>query len=825
MDQIVSVLREFHENHKELAIALASSLATLVATLTLIFIRRILGAVRNVAVWIGKKIGGRFAYKSFLDGYLNWMVVEYQDLINLTGIIGSGPRPKLEQVFIPLGLSGELEPPPEELRTGLAKVWDRISSALRLLRRETKAPERRAPQVITFYARPRAYRMRCFFNRREELVNVLLLVTSLACIIGIFAGFPAYIIFGSANPSVWEISIAGIFAGLAVIALVAGLFAGLKDRDRELILLAGIPLVLYVLIGALLAYFKGIPARRAAFAIAGVAMDAIVISIWRWIISRRRVAKDEFAKQIRKLLTRHDNIAVLGKPGAGKSTLVQFLALAFARERAREWKLRKRGIVIEKLGVDWWRIPILIPLRKVSKTLLERDADGSANLLLEAWRDRVLPSDIRADFPNKFFLKMLDKKRCIFLLDGLDEVANDEEFRTVIREIKGFSSRYAGNKFIITSRFSGWRGGTGSAFQEFQVDDLTDSQIREFIDDWYQAIEENRVLGGIEAETPTEKAQRFRRARSRAEDLKNALQEVESIRRLAENPLLLSIICFVHYHKTLPQERLSLYEDCSKLLLLQWDREKGLPVDDTDLTLKRKEAIMQEIAFALHIGRIGTEFGGREATGKEIIPIVEEKLRQFRLPMENARPLFRKLIDRSGIIVSVERYADRFSFSHLTFQEFYTTKYIFENQLPILIQFMDESIEEVTGWWREVVLLYVSMVRDSSKLIREMCKPTLVDLYDLASRRLQIAAQCLLQSVAVQDEAIERAILQNLLDIRLGVRDSISVDPSCPKELRTYLLSTCMRKSAPSLINIAIGGILGPGGERCLARNPSTPSS
>jgi energy-coupling factor transporter ATP-binding protein EcfA2 len=793
MDQILLVLEEFYKNHEKLAIALASSLATCVLTLVAVFIRRIVGAIRNIVVWIGKQIGGTLSYKSFLDSYLNWMVAEYQDLINLTGIIGSGPKPKLEQVFISLSFSRETEPPLEEPRTRLAKAWHETRSVLWPKKDEPEERPskiiKRAPETITFYQRRRAYKIKGFFERNVEFLIILLLVFILALIIGLFAVLPAYLLFRSTTSSVWIIGFAGLISGLAVILLLWGLLESLIEKEISLILLAGIPLALYILIGAFLVYTKGIPPKRAAFASIGAALSIGVISIWRWTVSRRALAEGEFADRIRKLLNRYDNVAILGRPGAGKSTLVQFLALAFAREKAGEGKLRKRGVVVEKLGLDTWYLPILIPLRKVSKTLLERDADGNANLLLEAWRDKVLPSDIRADFPDKFFLKMLKKRRCILLLDGLDEVANDEEFRTVIREIKGFSSRYAGNKFIITSRFSGWRGGVGSTFQEFRVDDLTDGQIGDFIDDWYQAIEENRVLGGLEAETPTEKAQRLRKARSRAKDLKDALHEVESIRRLAENPLLLSIICFVHYHKTLPRERLSLYQDCSNLLLLQWDREKGLPVDDTDLTLKRKEAIMQEIAFAMHTGRIGKEFGGKEATGREIIPIIEEKLGQFRLPVENARSLFQKLINRSGIIVSVERYTDRFSFSHLTFQEFYTAQYIFENRLDILTHFADESIERLTGWWREVVLLYVSMVKDSSKLIHEMCKPTLINLDDLAGRRLQIAAQCLLQAVAVQDETIEQMILQNLVDVRLGAKGSISIDASCPKELRTYLIN------------------------------------
>lgn len=93
------------------------------------------------------------------------------------------------------------------------------------------------------------------------------------------------------------------------------------------------------------------------------------------------------------------------------------------------------------------------------------------------------------------------------------------------------------------------------------------------------------------------------------------------------------------------------------------------------------------------------------------------------------------------------------------------------------------------------------MVKDSSKLIHEMCKSTLINLDDLAGRRLQIAGQCLLQAVAVEDETIEQMILQNLVDIRLGARGSISIDTICPKELRTYFISFA---NAPSFSRSAL---------------------
>ncbi|MCB9418681.1 MAG: hypothetical protein H6667_02675 [Ardenticatenaceae bacterium] len=704
LSQIKLALEEFYTNYKDLALVLAGSLATLI----LVFLQRILYAIRNFIVWAGKKIGGSLAHQNFLDNYLNWMVVEHQDL-NLTGIIGSGPKPKLEQVFISLSFSKELENHVEESQTLFSKLLKKLNSYGWYSRK--KRIKVQTTKTVIFYQRRPFYKIQSFVERNDELVIALLMIFTVAFLLGFFFVLPGYYLFWNTATENFDLFFSGITSGIVIILLIIGYSEGLKAKNSALSLFSSVGLVIYGGVGMFLFIFRGISMKSIGIALIGAILSIIFLGIFYWNESR---SKDEFAEQIHRLLTRSNNIAILGKPGAGKSTFVQFLALTFAQEKAGEKKLKRRGVVRKRLGIRKWYIPIWIPLRKVSKVLLERDADGNANLLLEVWRDKVLPSDIRADYPNKFFLKNLKKKRCIFLLDGLDEVANDEEFRTVVREIKGFSSRFAGNKFIITSRFSGWRGGISSTYQDVQVNDLTPRQVQNFIDDWYQAIEENRVFGGIETETPPEKAQRLRKARNRATELKNALQEVESIRSLAENPLLLSIICFVHYHKTLPRERFSLYQDCSNLLLLQWDSEKGLPVDDTDLTLKRKEAIMQEIAFALHAGKIGKESGGKETTSGEIIPIIEQKLRQFRLPIENARPLFEKLINRSGIIVSVEKYTERFSFSHLTFQEFYTAKFIFENQIDLLAHFTNESIERFAGWWREVVLLYVSMVRDSA---------------------------------------------------------------------------------------------------------------
>jgi len=508
-------------------------------------------------------------------------------------------------------------------------------------------------------------------------------------------------------------------------------------------------------------------------------------SLWDDKINKWRT-QEPVAKEIGEKILTNNNIAILGKPGSGKSTVSQFLALTFAQEKAGDYKLRRRGILRKRFGINEWFFPFFIPLRDISKFLVENVNGQYDNLIIEAFRQIILPSNLRNIFSDSFILHLLKNKKCIFLLDGLDEVQNSNEFRAVIKEINGLISCFPENKVIVTSRHSGWRGGIGSSFSLFEIEDLNDEDISRFIDNWYEAIEENRARTLTKDESKAHQTYRKEEASKKAFKLKQAMSSTSSLKRIAENPLLLSIICFVHYNKTLPKERLRLYEDCSNLLLVQWDEEKGLAIDDTKLTLTRKEEIIQEIAFSLHTGKIGEAFGRKEVSREEIIPIVEKKLDEFKMDSTQAESLFQKLIDRSGIIVTTERYANRYSFSHLTFQEFYSTKYLYENRLDIfetISDVNDDFTDAINGWWREVVLLYCRNPEDN-----------------ILQQNLQIAVQCLEESVKNPSQKVREYIIKKLLYIRSrGKLDSTSEQLN-PK-VKYYLIEFA---KSPSFYRYAI---------------------
>ncbi len=382
---------------------------------------------------------------------------------------------------------------------------------------------------------------------------------------------------------------------------------------------------------------------------------------------------------------------------------------------------------------------------------------------------RILPPDLQASaIASKFFTHHLRKGNCLILLDGLDEVPTDEEFHAVVRAIKSLSFSYSSNQFVITSRIAGWRSGVNGDFEIFYVNDLTDDQINTFIDTWYSAVERNAVIGWLQDESHAERKARERSASKRAKELKETLRDNVGIRRLATNPMLLSIIAVVHRSlATLPKERSKLYAQCSKILLEQWDISRGIRVDDTNLKLEQKEAIMRRLAVAFHKGEIGDKSGGREASKPDVQQIIAGMLPSLGRPIEDAKHLLQMLIERSGIII--ERQRDILAFAHHTFQEYFTAQHLAIGEHVQNRDFLLRQENILSDWWQEVILLYSGLLSDSSDFIRLIYQPP---AEDLCQQKLRLAALCLSEAVEIKKIDVREFIAAEVLKVRTQNDDS-----------------------------------------------------
>src|SRR5918992_572380 len=125
----------------------------------------------------------------------------------------------------------------------------------------------------------------------------------------------------------------------------------------------------------------------------------------------------------------HRVFAVIGGPGSGKTTLVRRTALDLCRGRRRRPSL-----------------PVLIYLLNHRTTILGEGSKSAEELAEVA----VTASWLAGKIPAEWLRRRLDRGGCLVMLDGLDEVADEAERRTVVAWAKRQIDRYPGNDYVIT---------------------------------------------------------------------------------------------------------------------------------------------------------------------------------------------------------------------------------------------------------------------------------------------------------------------------------------------------------------------------------------
>jgi hypothetical protein len=194
--------------------------------------------------------------------------------------------------------------------------------------------------------------------------------------------------------------------------------------------------------------------------------------------------------------------------------------------------------------------------------------------------------------------------------------------------------------------------------------------------------------------------------------------------------------------RTIPEHRVTLYDKCTDALLYEWDRAK-FPKDSAvgDLDSNQKRALLRGIASSLH------ERHEAEVPESEVVRHFAAMLPEMGRPQEDALRIVREIRDRSGLLL--ERRPGVFSFSHLTFQEYFTAL-DYASRPDELLLHIDEA------WWDEVFALAAGLPGcDAPRVIRAL----------LAKNAAITAAKCLETAVKLPMDVrkeVEHAIEQML---------------------------------------------------------------
>jgi len=346
---------------------------------------------------------------------------------------------------------------------------------------------------------------------------------------------------------------------------------------------------------------------------------------------------------------KYRTLLVLGKPGAGKTTFLKHVVIQCIK-----------GLFKEEL------VPFFITLKSFA------EAENKPGLL--TYLSSYLEQQQQLDCLD--CLTVLKQGKALICLDGLDEVL-EQDSKRVIREIETLAQKYPDNQYLMTCRIAA-KEYTFEQFNEVEIADFDWSQITIFSRNWFKtkAIKPETFLSRLEQDKP--------------------------IQELASSPLLLTLLCLAFEESgDFPSNRAGLYKEGLDALLKKWDAKRGIRRDQVyqKLWSERKEDLLSKIAGETF--KSGEYFFKQEQVERYIAIYIRN------LPGANtdeaalqldSEVVLKSLESQHGLLV--ERAKQIYSFSHLSFQEYFTAReiikvrqiLIFKNNLSYLSVLLFDKI-------------------------------------------------------------------------------------------------------------------------------------
>lgn len=396
----------------------------------------------------------------------------------------------------------------------------------------------------------------------------------------------------------------------------------------------------------------------------------------------------EFTKQaIQSIWKESPHIAINGVAGAGKTT---WMRATF------------NNLLAHSDGGAPQTLPILIELRAVAdswKDLRSDDPTRSIEAYLRGW----LTSN-GIDAADRLLTLMDDPLAPLpfLLVDGWDELGNfGTEFRG---KLLGFLHDHLRVTAVVTSRpYGEGRPDFSDGFQQLHLQPLAPEEIRQMA---------RRFLLLDNPDSVDEEVLRFDAALARAE---NATE-------LAKNPLLLTMMLFIHRTDQLPDKRYKLYDKCLMGLLGARPDGRALagishmdprwePPKDSDL----RRQIVAEFAYRLQSGEWSEGVTRRTHVPKSVfsdhnvvVDWEEAKALLVDSWSDHERGQFLHwLCGPVGLLT--DRTDGTVTFAHLSFQEFLTAwhlnaKHVGDAAGPIFAKWaQNPSFWEIIQLWAALV--------------------------------------------------------------------------------------------------------------------------
>jgi hypothetical protein len=336
---------------------------------------------------------------------------------------------------------------------------------------------------------------------------------------------------------------------------------------------------------------------------------------------------------------RRPRAVVLGDPGAGKSTLIAYLA--------------KRGCGAES------QEGVALPLILREQAPAEIQSFGLD--ILSALQDACLKKyQVDIEIPQLRWL--CTTGRITVLIDGLDELLVLAHRSSVTQAIEAFATIYAECPMVVTSRSVGYHQAplSRSTFPIAFIAPMGGEAVGQYARRWFRCVMDHPTTQQVD------------------DLVEHFLQESSGVSELRQNPLLLSLMCGLYKHQNyIPRNRPAVYAACARLLFDTWDRRRQLrPSFDWDAHV---DGAVQHLAYWIFRDQ-GRHAGVPE---HELLAVAADYFSewQYQSPAEGMRAAGEFLEfckGRAWILTDTGTQSDvaLYQFTHRTFMEYFTAVHL-----------------------------------------------------------------------------------------------------------------------------------------------------
>ena len=435
------------------------------------------------------------------------------------------------------------------------------------------------------------------------------------------------------------------------------------------------------------------------------------------------------------------NALLVGGPGQGKSTLLQYVC-QFHRSRMLNMSSYTGDDQQLAQLTRTPRVAIRLDLRRYAQWAIAKEPvvtnKKGKPAAGPAWRsiEQYIVAEVKKgsgghEFSLEDLAALVSTEPVLIALDGLDEVANIDQRLHVSDQIVEMHARQnidARDLIVIVATRPGAttsRLWSSRDFPRFTLQRLSQGLRIQYLRKW-------SAVAGLNEET-TDKLQ--------ATFMDN--QHVPHIRELASYPMQLAILLhLLHRRQLLPQQRTDLYEEYLKTFL---DREQT--AEKEPLLAEQRDTIVSVHAYLGWYLQTRAEegTGAGSISRNELRTVLREHLEGQEYGQQFAERLFSAISTR--VLCLVERETDRFQFEVQSLREYFTALYIFQNAPPKGIgNSRDDCLDALLQrpYWSNVCRFFVGMF--SKVEVRGIRQ----NLRQLSTAATDLALHPMLRSMAAQ---------------------------------------------------------------------------